>query len=64
MTVYIKIKEHAMNYNIGTPCDRNPARIVLLVRRNRKPSRLENFFTAGLYSTMMFGVVLAAMQIM
>lgn len=53
-----------MNYNIGTPCDRNPARIVLLVRRNRKPSRLENFFTAGLYSTMMFGVVLAAMQIM
>ncbi len=65
MTVYIYfMKEQIMNYDIGTPYDRNPARIAILAMRNKKNSTLIKLISASLFSTMMFGVALAAMQIL
>lgn len=53
-----------MKYDIGTPLDRNPARLQLMVKRNRKTGKTKIVLTASIFSTLVVGLAMALNQFM
>lgn len=53
-----------MPYRIGTALDRNPARLKVLAKRNRKTSRRKRIYSASLFSTIFLGLAWAANQML
>ncbi len=58
------MEKKTMKYNIGTAYDTNPARIQILIKRNRKAANKKRIYLASLFSTIMMGFAWAAKQIL